>query len=149
VFWAFAAMSAAELKFPNPPSNDFQWLALAQSVFNQQAGRWEEETCNGGLRWQIYWWNKGYNYKNSISNGGFFQLSARLARYTGNQTYADWADRIWDWMASTPVMPETATQIQVNDGTDLNKNCSDANHLQFTYNYGTMIAGAAYMYNFV
>ena len=39
-FWAFAAMRAAELKFPNPPSNYPSWLAMAQGVFNQQVQRY-------------------------------------------------------------------------------------------------------------
>jgi mannan endo-1,6-alpha-mannosidase len=82
-FWAFAAMSAAELKFPDPPADKPSWLALAQAVFNNQAGRWDMSYCGGGLRWQIYVVNGGYDYKNTISNGAFFQLSARLARYTG------------------------------------------------------------------
>lgn len=38
-FWAFAAMRAAEFKFPNPPSNYPSWLAMAQGVFNQQVQR--------------------------------------------------------------------------------------------------------------
>jgi mannan endo-1,6-alpha-mannosidase len=149
VFWAFAAMSAAELKFPNPPENKPQWLALAQSVFNQQVGRWQPENCNGGLRWQIYWWNQGFTYKNTISNGGFFQLAARLARYTGNSTYADWANKMYDWMESTPVLQDNGGSIEVNDGTSITNNCSDANKMQWTYNYGTMISGAAYMFNMV
>jgi mannan endo-1,6-alpha-mannosidase len=58
-FWAMAAMSAAELKFPNPPQDKPQWLALAQAVFNSQALRWDTTTCGGGLRWQIFTFNNG------------------------------------------------------------------------------------------
>lgn len=36
----FAAMTAAEYKFPNPPPTEPQWLALAQGVWNSQAMRW-------------------------------------------------------------------------------------------------------------
>jgi mannan endo-1,6-alpha-mannosidase len=53
-FWGMAAMTAAEAGFPNPPSNKPQWLALAQAVFNSQALRWDNSTCAGGLRWQIF-----------------------------------------------------------------------------------------------
>jgi mannan endo-1,6-alpha-mannosidase len=97
-FWALAAIAAAEMRFPNPPSDKPQWLTLAQAVFNQQATRWDTANCKGGLRWQIVPFNAGYNYKNSISNGCLFHLAARLARYTGNTTYIDWADKIYDWM---------------------------------------------------
>jgi mannan endo-1,6-alpha-mannosidase len=84
-FWAFSAMSAAELNFPDPPSGQPSWLALAQAVFNLQVGRWDTLYCGGGLRWQIFFANPGYDYKNTISNGAFFQLAARLGRYTGRQ----------------------------------------------------------------
>lgn len=77
-FWAVAAMSAAEYNFPNPSKNVSGWLSMAQGVFNRQNARWDPATCNGGLRWQVFIANDGYDYKNSISNGAFFNLAARL-----------------------------------------------------------------------
>ena len=53
VSWAITALMAAESGFPDPPPEDPQWLALAQAVFNQQTGRWDDQTCGGGLRWQV------------------------------------------------------------------------------------------------
>ena len=94
VYWAFSAMDAVEAGYPNPPSNQPQWLALAQAVFNFQAALWDTSKCGGGFHWQVYSFNVGYNLKNTISNGGFFQLAARLARYTGNSTYSSWADKV-------------------------------------------------------
>src|SRR5438034_7565583 len=35
-FWGIAAMAAAERKFPDPPPDKPQWLALVQGVFNSQ-----------------------------------------------------------------------------------------------------------------
>ena len=65
-FWGMSAMLAAENNFPNPPDDQPQWLALAQAVFNTQANPdRHDDTCNGGLRWQIPLSNNGYNYKNS------------------------------------------------------------------------------------
>src|SRR5579862_4316870 len=93
-------MTAAERGFPNPPGSSPQWLALAQGVFNSQALRWDTQTCGGGLRWQIFPFNNGYDYKNSISNGCLFHLASRLARYTGNSTYMTYAQRSYDWMTS-------------------------------------------------
>lgn len=80
-FWGMAALTAAEYNFPNPPASSPQWLALAQAVFNRQAARWDNATCGGGLRWQIFPYNNGYDYKNSISNGCFFNMAARLGRF--------------------------------------------------------------------
>ncbi|KAK5115102.1 hypothetical protein LTR62_001799 [Meristemomyces frigidus] len=143
-FWGMAAMSAAELKFPNPPSTEPQWLALAQAVFNSQALRWDNTSCGGGLKWQIFTFNNGYNYKNAISNGCFFNLASRLGYYTKNQTYFDWADRMWDWVTEVSLVSPT---YQIFDGTDDNLNCSQLNHLQWTYNAGVYLLGASVMWN--
>jgi len=144
-FWGMAAMSAAEEKFPNPPADQPQWLALAQAVFNSQALRWDTTSCGGGLKWQIFTFNNGYNYKNAISNGCFFNMGARLAMYTGNQTYADWAERMWDWVEAIGLMSPT---YQFFDGTDDTQNCSSINHIQWSYNAGVYLLGAANMYNY-
>ncbi|KAL2136396.1 hypothetical protein VTI74DRAFT_3830 [Chaetomium olivicolor] len=144
-FWGMAVLSAAEYNFQNPPSDKPQWLALAQAVFNTQAARWEEQDCGGGLRWQIFTWNNGFNYKNSISQACFFNIAARLARYTGNQSYAEWADRTWDWMVTTKLL-DTET-YHIYDGMHI-ENCSRISPYQWTYNTGAFLLGAAAMYNY-
>lgn len=143
-FWGMAAMSAAELNFPNPPSDEPQWLALAQGVFNSQALRWDTTTCAGGLRWQIFTFNNGYNYKNSISNGCFFNIAARLYAYTGNETYADWAEKAYDWVTAVGLL---SSDYYIYDGTDDTENCTSLNHIQWTYNSGVYLLGAATMWN--
>lgn len=145
-FWGMAALTAAEVKYPNPPEDQPQWLALAQAVFNTQVARWDQSTCNGGLKWQIFTFNNGYNYKNSISNGCFFNMAARLAMYTKNDTYAQWADKMWDWVGAVGLM---SPQFQFFDGTDDTQNCSSVNHIQWSYNAGVFLYGAANMYNYV
>lgn len=145
-FWAIAALSAAENRYPNPPSDSgVSWLALAQAVFNLQAARWDNTTCGGGLRWQIFAFNSGYNYKNTISNGLFFQMGARLAVYTGNDTYYQLAGRMWDWSSSVGLFDN---EYNFFDGSDVLKNCADLDHTQWTYNAGTYLVGAANMYNY-
>jgi len=143
-FWGMAAMSAAELKFPNPPSDQPQWLALAQAVFNSQALRWDPSTCGGGLRWQIFTFNNGYDYKNTISNGAFFNLAARLAAYTGNQTYAEWAEKAFVWTHDIGLMSD---DYYFYDGSDDKINCTELNHIQWSYNAGVYLLGAATMWN--
>jgi len=140
-------MSAAEFKFPNPPPGDFQWLELAQAVFNRQAGRWDTQHCGGGLRWQFNPFNSGYTNKNTVSNGCFFQLAARLARYTGNDTYARWANTTYDWLASSPLI---GSDYSVYDSISFTDTSCDKTPgpLQWSYNIGTMIAGCAFMYNY-
>lgn len=139
-------MSAAERGFPNPPSSQPQWLELAQGVFNTQATRWDPQECGGGLRWQIFSFNNGYNYKNTISNGCFFHLAARLARYTGNATYGDWAKKTYEWVDSVGLV---TSDYKFVDGAMIADNCSTVDKIQWTYNSGIFLAGAAYMYNYV
>lgn len=145
-FWGMAAMLAAETNFQNPPSDKPQWLALAQAVFNEFASRWDTTTCGGGLRWQIFAFNNGFTYKNSIANGCFFNLGARLARYTGNQTYADWAEKIWDWEQSIGLID---ADYNIFDGASNVQNCTEIVRLQWTYNAGIYLHGAANMFNHV
>ena len=116
------------------------------NVFNAQAARWDAGTCGGGLRWQIFTFNKGYNYKNSLSQGGFFLLAARLAAYTGNSTYVDWANKTWDWTHSVGLLDDT---YRVFDGTDALLSCSNINHLQFSAAQAPFIHGSAVLSNLV
>jgi mannan endo-1,6-alpha-mannosidase len=145
-FWGMAAMSAAETKFQDPPAKSPGWLALAQGVFNTQVARYDTSTCNGGFRWQIFNWNDGYNYKNSISNGCVFNLGARLALYTGNSTYADWTEKVWDWMTGVGLI---SPEYKVFDGTQNKDNCTAHDGNLWTYNAGIFLLGSAAMYNYV
>ena len=144
-------MSAAEVNFPNPPKDKPQWLALAQAVFNTQAHQYDVAplTCGGGLRWQIFNFNPGYNYKNTISNGCFFNLGARLLRYTGNTTYLDWAEKTYQWIEDIGLIDRKADMWAVFDGTDENNNCTGYDRNRWSYNVGTFLIGAANMYNYV
>ncbi|KAI1812916.1 glycoside hydrolase family 76 protein [Poronia punctata] len=145
-FWAMSAMLAAEENFPNPPSDEPQWLALAQAVWNTQADPdRHDDACGGGLRWQIPLANNGYDYKNSIANGVFFNIGARLARYTNNHTYAEWAEKTWDWVVDVGFLDE---DYNIYDGAHVGTNCTDINRAQFSYNNAVFLLGAAYMYNF-
>ncbi|KAJ4332051.1 hypothetical protein N0V87_008672 [Didymella glomerata] len=151
VFWAFTMMAAAEYNFPAPPDDKPGWLAMVQSVFNQFVKRYQKEVddgnCGGGMRWQIYPWLNGWTYKNTASNGGLFHLGARLAMFTQNDTYAEWAEKAYDWMDGSALLEDDGT---VNDGMSMMTNppCKEADRTPWTYNYGMIIAGAAYMYNY-
>jgi mannan endo-1,6-alpha-mannosidase len=145
MFWGLAAITASETGFPEV-SGKPTWTSLARAVFQMQVDRWDTKACGGGLTWQIWPYQAGYTMKNAISNGGLFELSARLARFTKNETYAEWATKIWDWSASTPLLNTKTWYIA--DSTSNENNCKDAGQLQWTYNYGTYLAGAAFMYNY-
>ncbi len=144
-FWGVLAIAAVERNFTNPPSDEPQWLYLAQAVYNTMAARWDDEYCGGGLRWQIFTWNSGYNYKNTIANGCLFNIAARLARYTGNDTYAETAEKVWDWITSVGYITE---DYVVYDGANIEENCTDTVEYRWSYNYGMYLSACAFMYNY-
>lgn len=145
-FWGSAVISAAERNFPQPDSSLPSWLEIGANVFNELVGRWNTSNCNGGLLWQIFPVNpNGMDYKNSVSNGGFFQIAARMARATGNDTYLQWAEKIYDWSNQTGFIdPDT---YHVYDGASAVDNCAQVNHLSFTYTSGIYLHGAAVLAN--
>lgn len=145
-FWALSALTAAESNFQNPPANGPSWLGLAQAVYNEQIGRWDNTTCNGGLHWQVYP-TAGYHLKNTISNGALMQIAARLARYTKNDEYAQWAIKLWDWMWAVGLIDNN--NWSVYDNTDSNNNCTTVDRAQWTYNAATLIIACSTMYNYV
>ncbi len=148
-FWGFAVMTAAELRFPNPPPDQPQWLELAQGVWNSQQLRWDTSTCNGGLHWQIFSWNKGYSYKNTPANAGLLNLGARLYAYTGNQTYGDWADKVWNWLWDVGYVtgPDNPPEWRVLDGAGVEANCSQYHDIRWSYNVAMLLNACAVMWN--
>ena len=144
-FWVLAAMTATEYGFTNPPAPAPSWLQVCENAFNDYVMRWNTATCGGGLKWQFHPENAGYDYKNSISNGCFFQLAARLARFTGNQTYVTWVDKVWQWSTAIGLVDH---MYNVYDGTDDTINCTSIDHDQWTYNLAVYLYGAAVMQNY-
>lgn len=147
-FWGMSAMLAAETKFPNPPADKPQWLALAQAVWNRQAMplRHDKE-CGGGMRWQIPPVNVGYDYKNTIANACFMNIGARLARYTGNDSYAAAASDTWDWMWSKNYIDHQT--YSVYDGGHVEHDCNDVGKATFGANGAVLIQAVAFLYNHV
>lgn len=145
-FWGIAVMAAAEKGFPNTPSEP-QWAELAKSVFSSMSSRWDTDNCGGGLRWQIYSWNNGYNYKNSVSNGCLFHLAARLARFTGESAYVEWADMVWNWMTDNQLIETSTDDWRVRDGASIESDCKTISPQRWTYNAGLFLSGSAFMYN--
>lgn len=154
MFWGIAAITAAEMNLPQAPSSygTWDWLALAEGVFRDQTSGnnvgWDTTACGGGVRWQKFFYQGGgYYMKNSISNGGLFQLVARLYRYTGNSEYKDWAEKIWNWSVNSPLVNNQTWNVA--DSTQMQDDCTSQGNTQFSYNYGTYLMGCAYMYNSV
>ncbi|KAI2638541.1 glycoside hydrolase family 76 protein [Xylaria nigripes] len=146
-YWLYNALTAMEYSFDTIPGAP-TWDVIATNTFNLFVSRWnaETETCNGGLKWQYNPSANGWTYKNAVTNGAFFQTSARLARYTGNQTFADWATKVWDWSRGVGLVSE---DYHVYDGAsdDQSSNCTQMNRDEWSYNIASYIHGAAHMAN--
>jgi mannan endo-1,6-alpha-mannosidase len=110
------------------------------------AWRWDTKNCGGGLLWQINLLNKGSDYKNTIANGILFNLAARLARYTHNDTYAGWAEKAWDWLVALKYIDD---QYNIYDGAHIEDNCTVIDKGQWSYNAAVLAEGLAYMYDYV
>ncbi|KAJ9613311.1 hypothetical protein H2200_003253 [Cladophialophora chaetospira] len=145
--WAFAAQNAAEYGFREPPKAYPTWLKICDNIFNDFVSRWiaSSNTCGGGLKWQVFPTSPGYDYKNSISNGGFLQLAARLYRSTNNQTYYEWAIHVWDWSVKIGLIDSS---YNVFDGSDDTINCTGIDHTLWTYNVAVYLYGTAVLYNY-
>ena len=160
MWWIYPALTAMELGFPAPEWKsgnvslgltgkcNVTWQSLAINAFEEYVERWNDEknTCDGGLRWQL----EDPGYKNTATNGGFFQIAARLARYTGNRTFADWATTVWEWTKAVELL-ETGEEYHVHDGAEdrEQRECSMDGYLEnqeWSHTLGLYLQGAANMY---
>lgn len=141
--WGMAIMQAVERNFTN---GEKSWLYLIQAIYNTMNNRWDSSSCGGGLRWQIFTWNNGYNYKNSIANGCLFHIAARLYRYTGQEMYLETANKVYDWMWNVGFFSDTPSFV-IYDGAEDTSNCTSITVHKWSYTYGIFLAGSAYLYN--
>lgn len=145
-FWGNAVLSAAENNFPQPNKDLPSWLDISKNVFKWLESKWDTKNCDGGVFWQILASNpNGLNYKNAISNGGFFQLAARLARATKDDQYLQWAQKIWDWSWDKNLIDHQL--YRVYDGVDIRDQCTKPNGASYTYLSGIYLYGAAVLAN--
>lgn len=144
--WALAAVTAHEAGWADPVEGK-SWLSIAAQVFEYLVASWDTQACGGGLRWQIWSFANGYEYKNSASNGLFFQLAGRLALATGNETFVEWAGKSLEWSREIGLVDE---EWRVSDGASASPtNCSQINRIQWSADLGAYIEGSAALWNAV
>ena len=141
--WGMALMQAVERNFTN---GEHSWILMTQTLFNTMNNRWDTSSCGGGLRWQIFTWNNGYNYKNSIANGCLFHLAARLYRFTEQEIYLEVCDKVYQWMWDVGFFSYNPDFVIFDGATDTN-NCTELTVHKWSYSYGIFLSGAAYLYN--
>lgn len=143
--WGLTTMMAVEMNFTDP--EDHSWLEMTQAIYNTMLARWDSADCGGGLRWQIFTWNSGYTYKNTIANGCLFNIAARLGRYLDNDTYIETAEKVWDWMEGVGFIADKDGELVIYDGADISTNCTGLTTTKWSYTYGIMIQGCSFLYN--
>ena len=63
---------------------------------------WDEGTCGGGV-----WWDKHHTQKATASNAGPALSAALLYTDTGEQSYLDWASKVYSFWNKTMTDPRT------------------------------------------
>ncbi|KAF1930585.1 glycoside hydrolase family 76 protein [Didymella exigua CBS 183.55] len=144
-WWALAALTAAETSLA--PTGSVPWVTLAQNVFQEQTARWDNDKCNGGMKWKILEGDgtDGWHYKSTIANGLFFQMATRLALLTSSADIKAWAVKSYNWTVGVGLI---SPDFDVYDGTDDAKGengCVDVNHDMWSYNVGVFMYGSAVM----
>lgn len=147
-YWALAAISAAEFGAKPSDSSSPSYLTLAENVFNDFVQRWDDKTCGGGLRWAVQASSTGYDFKDTNSNGVFFELAARLGVQTGNKTYLDWANKVYDWTVKVGLIGSLDTNNvgQVYAGASVQDKCQQVDQSHYSAQQANYIYGAAVMY---
>jgi len=132
-WWALAWIDAYDLtKKP-------QYLAMAESIFADMTGGWDDGVCGGGI-----WWSKKRTYKNAIANELFLSVAAHLANRASDPRekaqYLMWARREWRWFRASGMQN---SQNLINDGLNSKHPSACVNNGQTTwsYNQGVVLGG--------
>lgn len=143
--WGMALAQAVEREFPTVEGKP-TWLEMLETMVSRLYDR-VDDTCGGGLRWQMSEDRNGYTYKNTITNGILFNLAARLARYTSNDKYVSIASEIWYWSKDVGYIVEDDGYL-VYDGGHVDLDCLDYDKTSWLYIYGVYMAGNAYLHSY-
>jgi predicted alpha-1,6-mannanase (GH76 family) len=131
-WWALAWIDAYDL------THEKRYLAMAQSIFVDMAGGWDE-ACGGGI-----WWSKDRKYKNAIANELFLSVAAHLAnRVAERAKFDEWVAKEWRWFRGSGMING---ENLINDGLRIDAAtgaCSNNSKTVWTYNQGVVLGGLA------
>lgn len=100
---------------------------------------WFNDTCDGGLIWNI----PSLSYKNAISNELYIKLAASLHnRIPGDTLYLSRALQAWNWFNASGIVN---AQNLINDG--LLETCGNNGDTVWTYNQGVVLGGLTELYH--
>jgi len=144
-WWALSMMAGVEIYGNDavmPGSGKF--ITVAATTWAENLEQWDNQ-CGGGIYWSRDRTDSGRkNYKNTITNGEFMALGARLAYMTRNMTYLDWSVKAYDWMKNVGMI---TSDYHVYDGAQA-PNCGADTLVktEWTYSYGVIIQALVYMH---
>lgn len=123
-----ACLRANEVYYTNP-----KWKEAAIQLWDWIKMGWNENQGGG-----IQWVDTQPNSKNACSNAPAIILAARLYQLTNDETYLDWAVKIFNWMNNNLIFSENG----------LVKDAYNNNQLSWTltYNQGTWIGACLELY---
>ena len=140
-WWALAWIDAYDL------TGDEQYLAMAQSIFDDMAGGWDSTTCGGGI-----WWSKDRTYKNAIANELFLSVAGQLAGRVGDLKLKGsdvaWAQAEWQWFNHSGMINRGNS---INDGLNSSNpsHCVNNGQAVWSYNQGVVLGGLVALHNVV
>lgn len=110
-----------------------KYLSTAKDLFEWIKTGWNEQ-AGGGIAWEA----KSHQYsKNACSNGPAAILAARLFNATQDNTYLDWAKKIFAWEESTLFNPATGAVYD-----NVNGSTGEISTTTLSYNQGTFLGAA-------
>ncbi|KAM0753209.1 Six-hairpin glycosidase [Meredithblackwellia eburnea MCA 4105] len=139
-WWAMFALRAYEVYGNNT------WLQQAVNISVNNTLYWDQ-TCGGGVLWLTY----RPKIKNTITNGLYFGILARLYRYTGDLQYFNYAMNTLNWWLSWAFdAPTGRVWDTITAPTDWNPDypsaCNVTGLETWTYNSGAFLFGLADLY---
>ena len=110
-----------------------KYLTRAKEVTEYLYSGWSESI--GGIRWKEF----DCDSSNTCSCGPTIVASCKLYKFTGDEKYLRWAEKIYEW---------TREKLEDSDGTFFDKmfETGETDKSKYTYNTGTMIWSGALMH---
>ncbi|KAJ3254291.1 hypothetical protein HK103_007261 [Boothiomyces macroporosus] len=128
---ALAALKAHDLQ----PNQEYIDHAAHEHQLMQQS--WSSK-CGGGVLWTI-----NGDYKNTIANGLYFELSSKLFLKTKNQFYLNEAQKTIDWIMNVAKLYDG--KVFLDGIKNIDSTCS-LNGGIYSYQHGVIISGMVNMY---
>lgn len=114
-----------------------KYLTTVKDLWTDIANGWNDEYGGGGIAWMK---SRLYS-KNACSNGPASLIAARLYTITKEESYKDWAVKIYDWQKNT-LYERSAGAVYDN----INGQTNTVDKTALTYNQGTFLGTAVELY---